>query len=203
MEGAVLKDDSDDRAALPKGRAAPPPGFGVSDRDIDRTVVSDGTRPGAAPRLCRPTALQATDKVCGIKDLELPSPEIRTTARLRGGRLRFPSSVSDRVLRTEQVALAESAFRTGVLSVTLCAGDPAVLEKSTASAGAHRFVTPRIPHRPPKDLPDQAAPGTVKRGLTFGEWPRDANSAICPNANAGFIKTDQGTLRFSEEVRTA
>ena len=203
MEGAVLKDDSDDRAALPKGRAAPPPGFGVSDRDIDRTVVSDGTLPGAAPRLCRPTALHATDRVCGIKDLELSSPEIRATAGLRGGRLRFPWSVSDHVLRTEQVALAESAFRTGVLSLTLCAGDPAVLGKSTARAGAHRFVTPRIPHRLPKNPADQAVPGTVKRGLTLDARPRDADSEIWSNANDGLFKADQDMLRGPEEARTA
>jgi hypothetical protein len=203
MECAVREDDGDDGTALPKGRGARPSGFGVLDREVIRNVAVDRTLPGAAASLCRPTAPPATDKVCRIVDFDLASLEIRTTAGLGGGGLRFPLSVSDHVLRTGQVVLAGSAFRTGVPFLTLCAGDPAVLEKSTASAGAHRFVTPCIPHRPLKNLPDQAAPRTVERGTPFGDWPRDWDSAIRPNANPGFIKADQDILRGPEEARTA
>ncbi len=203
MECAVLKDDSDAGAARPKAGGARPSGLGVLGREITRNVAADGTLPGAAASLCRPTALQATNKVCRIVDFDLAFLEIRMTAGLGGGGLRFPLSMSDHVLRTEQVALAESAFRTSVPSLTLYAGDRAVLKKSTASAGAHRFVTPPIPHRPLKDLPDQAAPRTVKRGTPFGDWPRDWDSAIRPNANPGFNKADQDILRGPEKARTA
>jgi hypothetical protein len=136
-------------------------------------------------------------------DLDLASLEIRMTAGLGGGRLRFALSESDCVLRTKQGVHADAAFRTGVPSLSQCAGDPAVLEKSTASAGAHRFVTPRIPHRPLKDLPDQAAPRTVERGTPFGDWPRDWDNAIWPNTNAGLFKAEQDMLRGPEKARTA
>ena len=203
MECALREDDSDDGAARPKARGARPSGFGVLDREITRNVAVDGTLPGAAASLCRPTTLPATEKVCRIVDFDLASLEIRMTAGLGGGHLRFPLSESDCVLWTEQVVLAGSAFRTVRPSLTLCAGDPAVLEKSTASAGAHRFVTPRIPHRPQQDLPDLAARAVVRRRTTLGEWPRDWNCAIWPNANAGFIKSDQDSLRCLEKAQTA
>ncbi len=203
MEGAVLKDDSDDGAALPKGRATRPSGFGVLDRETARKVVSNGTIPGAAASRCRPTALPATGKVCWIKDFDLTAPEIRVAARRRGGRVQFPVSVPDDVLRTAPVAHAASAFRTGVPSSTLRAGDPAVLEKPTAGAGAQQFVMPRLPHRPQQVLPDLAARAMVKRGTTFGEWPRDWDCAIWPHANAGLSKSDQHILRSLEKAQTA
>lgn len=203
MECAVREDDGDDGAARPKAGGARPLQFGVLGREITCSVAADGTLPGAAASLCRPTALQATNKVCRIVDLDLASLEIHSTAGLRGGRLRSTLSESDCVLRTKQGVHADAAFRTGVPSLSQCAGDPAVLEKSTASAGAHRFVTPRIPHRPLKDLPDQAAPRTVKRGTPFGDWPRDWDSAIWPNANAGLFKAEQDMLRGPEKARTA
>ena len=203
MECALREDDSDDGAARPKARGARPSGFGVLDREITRNVAVDGTLPGAAASLCRPTTLPATEKVCRIVDLDLASLEIRMTAGLGGGRLRFALSESDCVLRTKQGVHADASFRTGVPSLSQCAGDPAVLEKSTASAGAHRFVTPRIPHRPLKDLPDQAAPRTVERGTPFGDWPRDWDNAIWPNTNAGLFKAEQDMLRGPEKARTA
>jgi hypothetical protein len=202
MECAVPEEECNDDAAQPKGRAARPSGFGVLDRDIDRKVVSDGTLPGVA-YLYRPTALPAIDKVCGIEGFDLTSPEIRATARLRGGRLRFPLSVSDFVLQTAQVVLAESAFRTGIPSLTLCADDPAVLEKSTASAGADQIVTPRIQHGPPRNFSDQTDPGLVERGTTLSEWPRDWDCTTWPNATAEFSKSDQDILRILEKAQTA
>jgi hypothetical protein len=170
---------------------------------MDRKVVFNGTLPGAAAYLCRPTALPAIDKVCGIGGFDLTSLEIRATARLRGGHLRSPLSVSDHVLQTEQAALADAAFRTAGPSLALCAEDPAILEDSTTCAGADQFVTPRIPHRPQQDLPDLAARAVVRRRTTLGEWPRDWNCAIWPNANAGFIKSDQDSLRCLEKAQTA
>jgi deoxyribodipyrimidine photo-lyase len=203
MECVVLEEYTADGAALSKGCAASPSGFGGLGPDLTRTVAVDGTRPAAAAHRCRRTALPATGKVCRIEDPDPTSLENRATAGLRDVRLWPAVSVSHSLLRTNKGALAEAACRTGVPLLTLGADGQAVLETSTTRAGDDQIVTPRITHGPLQNLPDRAAPAMVERGTPFGEWPRDWHSAIWPYANAGFFNSDQAILQSLEKARTA
>ena len=204
--GKFYPADAHNIATFTAGRFTP--------RQSDLAVVTEGLeatepdglpsvlppRPHTPPQPGHPTALLITDEDCRVEDFGLASLDIRTTATLSASHLRSPMPVSELVLRFEEGALADAAFRAGGASTAMRAADPASLAKWAASAGATQIATPYIARGPLRDWLDQAVPSLAKHGINFCEWQRDWDAAIWPHATAGFFKVKQNIPRILEQA---
>ena len=200
--------DAQNIATFTAGRFAPRPGDLAEVTQGREATEPDGLptvlppRPFAAPQAGRATALLITDEDCRVEDFDLAMLDIRTAATLQASHLRSPLAVSELVERFEAGALADAAFRAGVVPVVLRADDPASLAKWSVNAGATQIVTPYVTRGPLRDWLDQAAPSLAKSGITLCEWQRGWDAAIWPHATAGFFKVRQNIPRILEQTQT-
>lgn len=160
-------------------------------------------RASAAPHLGEPTALLITDEDCRIEDFDLASLDIRAAATLRASHLRSPLPVAEAVEQFEEEALADAAARAGVAATPLRAGDPEVLARWAAQAGATQIVTPFVTRGPLYDWLAAAAPALAGRGIALREWRREWDQAIWPHATAGFFKVKQQIPRILDRMTLA
>ena len=153
-------------------------------------------RPVLPPAGGVPSALLITDEDCRIEDFDRGGLDLRGVATLGTGSLRSPLPVADAVLRFDEAALADAAARIGADPVRLRAHAPDVLARWAAALGARQIVTPYIPRGPLSDWMQDAAGPLAARGIALTEWRRDWDSAIWPQATAGFFKVKQHIPRI-------
>jgi deoxyribodipyrimidine photo-lyase len=153
-----------------------------------------------APDPNAPTAFLITEEDCRPEDFDLTHLDLRAVATLAGSALRSPQDVSGAVVRFEAQALADAAQRLARGPVTvLTAGLPRDLATWAAKSGARQIVTPYIPQGPLRDWITDAQPALQTAGIRLCEVRRDWDSAIWPNATAGFFKVRQQIPRILHE----
>ncbi|MFO7806327.1 MAG: FAD-binding domain-containing protein [Paracoccaceae bacterium] len=198
--------DAQNIARFTAGRFTPRPGDlaevtqGLEATEPDGLPPVQPLREIAPPRAQAPTALLITDEDCRVEDFDLAALDIRTAATLAAGHLRSPLPVSDDVKRFETAALADTARRTGLSTVSLTADDPRRLAQWAAEAGATQIVTPYVTRGPLRDWLDAAAPSLDAADISLCEWRRDWDSAIWPHATAGFFKVKKQIPRILEQA---
>jgi deoxyribodipyrimidine photo-lyase len=101
------------------------------------------------------------------------------------------------------VSLADTATRARVTAAALRADHPEVLARWAAGAGVTQIVTPYVPRGPLYDWLTRAVPVLAARGIVLAEWRRDWDSAIWPNATAGFFKVKQQIPRILHQMELA
>ncbi|MFN4057736.1 MAG: FAD-binding domain-containing protein [Roseinatronobacter sp.] len=150
-----------------------------------------------SPREGVPTLLLLTDEDCRAEDFPFSALDLRGSVTLAAAHLRSPRDVADGVLRFEEGALADAVGRASVPVLgTLRAGVPRDLASFAAKHGARQIATPYIPEGPLRDWLRQAEPALKAEGITLSEWRRDWDSAIWPQASAGFFKVRQAIPRI-------
>jgi len=153
-----------------------------------------------APEPGKPTALLITEEDCRVEDFALSSLDIRATATLEGSHLRSPRAVSEDLTRFEAEALADAAARTGLVAERMYAGTPGDLAIWATRAGVAQIISPYVPEGPLRDWLRAAEPALAAKGIRFCEWRRDWDSAIWPNATAGFFKVKQQIPRILDQL---
>ncbi|WP_246660906.1 MULTISPECIES: FAD-binding domain-containing protein [unclassified Tardiphaga] len=155
------------------------------------------------PQRCRPTGLLITEEDCGIEDFAHDSLDIRAAATLAASHLRSPLPVADAVAQFENVALADTVSRTKIPGAALRADHSEVLARWAEGADVTQIVTPYVPRGPLYDWLTEAVPVLAARGIVLAEWRRDWDSAIWPDATAGFFKVKQQIPRILHEMGLA
>ena len=183
--------------------------FTPRDADLAADIVAlDWTEPEGlpplgplpVPRIPRPelpTLLLITEEDCRPHDFDLAGLQICAVATLAASHLRSPREVAEGVVQFEAGALADTSARLGLGPVqVLRAGVPGDLARVAAQAGASQIATPYIPQGPLQDWWRSALPALEARGISWGMWRRDWDSAVWPHASAGFFKVRQQIPRI-------
>ncbi|MEM1300881.1 MAG: FAD-binding domain-containing protein [Pseudomonadota bacterium] len=148
-------------------------------------------RPTVAPDPNAPTALLITEEDCLLESFAPDQLELCAVGSLPASRLRSARDVSDDVVAFEEGSLADCAFRIGLDAEPVTAGDPKLLARWAAKAGARQIATPFVTRGPLRDWLDTATPALNAEGIALTEWRRPWDDAVWPYATAGFFKVKQ------------
>ena len=153
-----------------------------------------------APDLNRPTVLLITEEDCRPDDFDLQSLNLVGCATLAASHLRSPRPVATLVEEFEQGALSDTASRIGLDVTVLRAGVPTDLARWVSRAGATQIATPYIPTGPLQDWMLETKPALEEAGIDLVEWRRDWDSAIWPQATAGFFKVKKQIPAILQDI---
>ena len=133
-------------------------------------------------------------------DFGLQSLNLVGCATLAASHLRSPRPVAPLVEEFEQGALSDTASRIGLDVTVLRAGVPTDLARWVSRAGATQIATPYIPTGPLQDWMLETKPALEEAGIDLVEWRRDWDSAIWPQATAGFFKVKKQIPAILQDI---
>ena len=157
-----------------------------------------------APTIALPSILLLTDEDCRVEDFNLTSLTWKATVSLACSKCRSPRKVSDRIIKFERDALADTAQRNKLVPLYYEADLKNNVMDSLMSfilrSGVKQVVTPYLTQGPTRDLIETKRVMFEANGIHLCELRRDWDAQIWPHASAGFFKVKQKIPNFLRQM---
>ena len=157
-----------------------------------------------APNIALPSILLLTDEDCRVEDFDLTSFTWKATVSLACSKCRSPHKVSDRIIKFEREALADTAQRNDLMPIYYEADlkNDAIdaLVDFILRSGVKQVVTPYLTQGPTLDLIETKRGMLEENGIYLCELRRDWDTQIWPHASDGFFKVKQKIPNFLRQI---